>query len=292
MRFLRRSCLWHIPLVGCVIALAASRSAADDSDFLMPVEAAPVWSLGESSDGGDSVRTAAISAIPTGHPLQPAIHLARKSLAAMDSVSDYEATLVKEERLKGKLVKQTMQIRLRENPFSVYLRFGGDVAGREMLYVQGKYNNQLRAREGSGLKSLVGTVSLAVDGVEVMQDNRYPITMIGMRRMLQGVLTQWEEETRYGEVDVKFYPNATLGGRTCEVIESSHPQPRRQFSFHMTRLFIDVETRLPVRVEQYGFPTISGAKAPLEELYSYSNIRTNVGLSDVDFSTRNPNYGF
>lgn len=292
MRYSRPSCHWPIALVGCLIVASAPRAAADEVRLLKPVEAGSPLRLADSSGGDDSVRTAAISENRTGHPLLPAIHLARKSLAVMDSVTDYEATLVKQERLKGKLIKQTMQIRLRESPFSVYLLFGGDVAGREMLFAQGKYNNQLQAREGSGLKSLVGTVSLAADGVEVMQENRYPITTIGMRRMLQTVLAQWEEETQYGEIDVKFYPNARLDQRTCQVIESSHPQPRRQFPFHMTRLFIDVETRLPVRVEQYGFPSMPGGKPPLEELYSYSNIRINIGLSDFDFSTENPDYGF
>ena len=156
--------------------------------------------------------------------------------------------------MNGKLVKQSMQMRFRDKPFSVYLNFAGDVAGREILFVQGKNGNQIQAHEGSGLKSLVGTVSLATDGVEAMQENRYPITMIGMRKMLETVLAQWQEETKYGEIDVKFYPEAKLGGRPCQVIESSHPQPRRQFKFHMTRLFIDAQTKLPVRVEQYGFP--------------------------------------
>jgi hypothetical protein len=285
-------CQWHIIMVGSLIAGSAPGAAADDTRFFQPIEAAaPLWAA-DDSDDGDAVKTAAITEAATGHPLQPAIHLARSSLAAMETITDYEATLVKEERLKGKLIKQTMQIRLRESPFSVYLRFGGDVAGREILYVQGKYNNQLQAREGSGLKSLVGTVSLAADGIEAMQENRRPITTIGMRRMLQSVLAQWEEETRYGEVNVKFYPNARLGDRSCQVIESSHPHRRRQFPFHMTRLFIDVETRLPVRVEQYGYPTMPGATPPLEELYSYSDIRTNIGLSDIDFSKDNPEYGF
>jgi hypothetical protein len=292
MRYSLWFCQWSIILGGWLIAGGALPAAADDVGYLKSTDAGAPRPVADRSDDGDSVRTAAITGSPTGHPLQPAIQLARKSLTAMDAIADYEATLVKEERLNGKLIRQSMQIRLRENPFSVYLHFGGEVPGREMLYVQGKYNNQVQAREASGLKSLVGTVSLAADGIEAMQENRYPITTIGMRRMLQNVLAQWEEETQYGEIDVKFYPNARLGGRSCEVIESSHPQRRRQFPFHMTRLFIDAETRLPVRVEQFGYPSMPGAKPPLEEFYHYSKIRTNLGLSDFDFSRENPDYGF
>ena len=46
-----------------------------------------------------------------------------------------------------------------------------------------------------------------------------------------------------------------------------------------------------VRVEQFGFPT-SGQQPPVLEEYHYSNIKTNVGLSDIDFDAANKAYGF
>jgi hypothetical protein len=113
-----------------------------------------------------------------------------------------------------------------------------------------------------------------------------------MRHMLQSVIDQWTFESRYGEIDVKFYPHAKLRGQTCEVIESTHPRPRRQFRFQMTRLYLDGETRLPVRVEQHGFPPSPGGASPLEELYEYGSLRTNVDLTDKDFDRANPNYAF
>jgi hypothetical protein len=285
------STVWRAASLGCLLAVVVGSAAAQDVQLRKPSDSGSIPAA-EPSSNADAVRTAAINEVPTEHPLYPPIQLAKKSLQALDSITDYEATFVKEERVNGQLVMQTMQIRLRESPFSVYLLYGGDAAGREILYVQGQNNNQVHAHEGRGLKSLVGTVSLAADAIDALQGNRYPITQIGMRRMLETVLTQWRQETLYGEIDVRFYPNAKLAGRSCQVIESTHPHPRRQFKFHMTRLFIDLETRLPVRVEQYGFPQMPGGKPPLEELYSYSGIRPNVGLTDRDFSTKNPEYSF
>lgn len=284
--------MWRTMPIVCLLVIASLPILADDTPTPGGTDPAASALTEDLANTPEGVRTAALNEVPTEHPLFPPIQLARRSLEVLQSIRDYEATFVKEERVNGRLASQTMLIRLRENPFSVYLLYGGDDAGREILYVQGQNNNQLQAHEGRGLKSLVGTVSLATDGVEALQDNRYPITMIGMRRMLETVLTQWQQETLYGEVDVRFYPAAKLGGRPCQVIESTHPQPRRQFKFHMTRLFIDAETRLPVRVEQYGFPPTPGDKPVLEELYSYSNIRTNVKLTDLDFSTDNPSYNF
>jgi hypothetical protein len=226
------------------------------------------------------------------HPLVPAIRLARQSLEVLDEVRDYEATFVRREVVNGKRVNQRIQLKLREKPFSVYLKFIQPHAGREVLYVQGRNQNQLLAREGSGLTSLVGTVSLAPDSPTVMAETRHPITRIGMRNLVKLLLQRWEAQTEFGETEVRFYPDAKLGEVACEVIESSHPRPRKQFPFQMTRLYIEKESRLPIRIENYGFPSRPGERPPLLEEYTYTNVRVNVGLTDRDFDRNNPEYSF
>ena len=76
------------------------------------------------------------------------------------------------------------------------------------------------------------------------------------------------------------------------VIESSHPQPRKQFKFHITRVWIDVKSGLPVRVQQFGFPPKSGEKPPVIEDYTFSDIKAEVRLTDRDFDTKNPSYNY
>jgi len=227
------------------------------------------------------------------HPLVPAIALVKdRCFGALNGIQDYEAVFTKRELIQGKLTTQVMQMRLREKPFSVYLRFGGDFEGRETLFVQGQNNNQLLAHEGSGFASLAGTMTLDPKGEMAMGENHYPITHIGMRNLISQVLEQWELESKYGEVDVKYFPHAKLGERPCEVIECSHPQPRKEFRFHVCRVYIDNELKLPVRVENYNFPTPNSPKPVLHEEYTYSNIHVNVGLRDADFDRRNPKYKF
>lgn len=230
--------------------------------------------------------------VPANHPLAPAVKLAMQSRAVLKSVKDYEAQFTKKELIGRKLVTQQMAIRARANPFSVYLKFKQPHAGREILYVDGKNRNLLLAHEGSGIASLVGTVSLSPQSQDAMKDNRYPVTQIGMHKMLDVIIGQWVEEGKYGEIDVKFYPNAKLGNVNCQVVESSHPKPRKQFKFYRTRLFLEKESKLPIRVEQYGFPATPGANPPLVEEYTYTKIRTNVGLTDYDFDRSNPRYQF
>lgn len=230
--------------------------------------------------------------VPANHPLAPAMKLALQSKKVLKSVKDYEAQFTKRELIGRRLITQQMDIRARKSPFSVYLKFKQPHTGREIIYVDGQNRNMLLAHEGSGIASLVGTVSLSPKSADAMKDNRYPITSIGIHKMLDIIIDQWEEEGKYGEIDVKFYPNAKLGETNCQVIESSHPSPKKQFKFHRTRLFLDKETKLPIRVEQYGFPAGASGNAPLIEEYTYTKIRTNVGLGDYDFDRRNPRYQF
>jgi outer membrane lipoprotein-sorting protein len=225
------------------------------------------------------------------HPLEPALRIAARSQSALKDVDGYSAVFEKKELVGRRLISSTMTIKLREKPFSVYLKYHKPHAGREVIFVDGENRNMLLAHE-TGLKGLVGTVSLNPQSDTAMEESRYPITMIGVGKMLEQIVAQWEEEKKYGEIDVKYYTDVKLGNVVCDVIESSHPQPRRQFKFQKTRLYLDKKTKLPVRVQQYGFPTRKGRKSPLVEQYTYSRLDTSVKLDDTDFDTRNPQYNY
>lgn len=225
------------------------------------------------------------------HPLAPAIEHAELAAKSLDAVRDYEAVFSKREMVKGKLVAGEMQLKLREEPFSVYMQYIKPNQGREVIFVEGRNKGMLLVHE-AGIRSIAGTVSLAPDSDSVLNESRYPADMVGMRKLVGKIIEQWQAETQFGEVDVKFYPDARLGETSCKVIESTHPTPRRQFRFQMTRLYIDKESGLPVRAEQYAFPQQPGGKPQLVEEYTYTRIRTNLGLQDRDFDHTNPNYAF
>ena len=226
------------------------------------------------------------------HPLVPAMRLARESQAAAKEMKDYVAVFTRQEMVGGRMFGSQMQMKFRPNPTSVYLKFvNPEYAGREVIFVEGRNNNQMLAHE-TGLKGLIGTVSLDPQSPTAMAEARYPVTRIGIQSLVTSVLNQWEKETEFGEVDVKYYAEAKLGDRPVTVIESTHPTPRRQFKFQITRLWIDKETRLPVRVQQYEFARPPGGPPVLVEDYTYTEVRPNVGLTETDFDPRNPQYAF
>jgi len=229
---------------------------------------------------------------PQEHPLVPAVQLLQQSYSIVEQLRDYEATLIKQELINGRIISQRIRLRLKEKPFSIYLQYEEPHAGREVLFVLGQNDNQLLVHDAAGITALVGTISLAVDSPQAMAENRHMITEMGMKKMLELLIAQWELESKYGECDVKFYPGAKMGNAECEVIECSHPRPRKQFPFHMTRIFLEKQSRLPIRIENYGFPPQPNQPAPLVEEYTYVNVKTNLGLTAADFDRRNQRYSF
>ncbi|MDB5384941.1 MAG: hypothetical protein JWM11_587 [Planctomycetaceae bacterium] len=223
------------------------------------------------------------------HPLVPALQMAYKSRDTLKEVSDYTAVFVKKELIGQGYITHSMDMKLRERPFGVYLRFQDPSPGRQVLYPAGVNKAQLLVQE-PGLKGgLIGTIALSPTAPLAMSENRHPITEIGISNMLNRIIQQWELEAGFAETDVNYYPEAKLGAHPVRVIQTSHPTRRNQFKYHVTRLFLDQETLFPVRVDQYDWPAQPGGKPVQVELYMYSSVRTNVGVTDRDFDPRQYN---
>lgn len=225
------------------------------------------------------------------HPLVPAIKYAKTCLEKVEALPGYEATFWKKEVVGSSTVSHKMKLKIRHKPFSVYLYFMDPHEGREVIYVEGQNNGKLIAHE-AGLFSIAGAMELDPTSSMAMRENRYPITNAGIANTLKIMIQQWEEELKYGEIEVKYFKDARIEDMTCRVIEASHPTPRKQFNSHKVRLWVDMATGIPVRMQKYGFPRRSGEQAPLVEEYTFTNLRTNTRLSDADFSKENSKYSF
>ncbi|MCA9012159.1 MAG: DUF1571 domain-containing protein [Planctomycetaceae bacterium] len=234
---------------------------------------------------------AADTATAAEHPLTPALRHARTCVENVQKLSGYECIFEKKEVVGRQTVVQKIRMKVRHEPFSVYMHFEEPHAGREVIFVEGRNNNNLLVHE-AGFASLIGTLELAPTSSQAMAENRYPITKAGIQKMMEAVIEQWEGESAFGETEVKYFEDAKIGRVVCRVIESTHPQPRKQFKFHITRVWIDEKLGLPVRVQQFGFPAKSGAKPPVIEDYTFSDIKAEIRLTDRDFDTKNPSYNY
>lgn len=232
------------------------------------------------------------SSVDEKHPLFPLLQISYKSLALLETVDDYECVFVKQELIGKKLIKSKMALKFRESPQSVYLKFLDANAGREVIFVQGQNNNSLLVHE-AGIKSVLGTMTLAPNSPDVMAENRYPITSIGLKNMLASVIKQWESEGKFGGITTKKYEKSkSPSGDFCTVYEAVHSQPFKEFKFHTTRLWVDDATGLAIGVQQYAFPGKNDKEPQLAEEYFYLKIKTNLKFSDNEFSKSNSNYTF
>ena len=232
---------------------------------------------------------------PNEHPLMPAIRWARNGIDQIQQIQDYSAVMVKRERISGKLNdEQYMFIKVRHRPLSVYMYFlkPDSLQGQEAIYVEGQNDGKLLGHPAGLKNKLIGTLPLTPTGPIAMQGNRYPITEIGLLNLVQRLAEVAEKDAQFGECEVKFMPGAKLNDRACTLIQVLHPVPRRNFLFHMARIFVDDELNLPIRYEAYDWPKEAGGPPVLIEQYTYVNLRLNNGFTDADFDVRNPNYQF
>jgi len=226
------------------------------------------------------------------HPLFKLLEVAYKARKQAEGIDDYECVFAKQEMLGKKLVKTTMNMKFREKPFSVYLKFQDLNKGREVLFVQGKNNNNLLVRE-AGIKSVIGTLELAPTSTDVMAENKYPITQIGMKNLLNTIIKQWETEADFAAVTTQKRAGSKLPtGETCTVFEAVHEKPFKEFKFHTTRLWVEDETGLAIGVQQLAFPGKNDKEPPLVEEYFYGKLKANAKLTDTDFDRSNSSYAF
>ena len=232
---------------------------------------------------------------PNEHPLMPALRWAKEGKRQIENVRDYSAVMVKRERFDGKISDyEYMFLKVRHRPLSVYIYFLDPPAskGQEVIYIQGQNNGKMWAHTTGLRHKIVGTVSLDPNGPIAMRGNHYPITEIGIHNLVDRLIQVGEHDAQYGECEVKFMPGAKINGRTCTCLQITHPVPRRNFLYHLARIFVDDELTVPIRLEAYDWPSQPGGQPELVEEYTYLNMKLNNGFTDADFDTRNPSYGF
>jgi len=192
---------------------------------------------------------------------------------------DYTCTFIKQERI-GDLVgkEQVIDVKFLDEPFSVAMKWTPQTAprGDRVLFVEGKYGNQMLIRPTGILGGLIGTVKRPVDGPEVMKSTLRPVNVFGFERTLENLLNVYRQAKANGDLKQVFGGFAEVDGRKTIVLIRTLPA-KHDYPSHKTVTFIDLEYLVPLAVEGYDWrdqPTCS---------YIYKDIRFNVGLADEDF---------
>jgi hypothetical protein len=209
------------------------------------------------------------------------------------TVRDYTCIFSKRERIETQLTPlHVMAMKVRADPPSVYLRFLQPCAGREAIYIAGRHNGKVLAHDVGLNKLLAGTLRLEPTCTRAMEDCRHPITEAGLGPLLNTLSQRWGSELNAGESIVAFRDSQPVDSRPCLLIETTHPRQQSNFLFYRVRVYIDRDLGLPIRFEAYDWPKSAQSELALEEEYTYTDLKLNVGLRDIDFDVSNANYSF
>lgn len=98
-----------------------------------------------------------------------------------DAIDTYDVQMTRRERIDGKMNPQDeVAMTFRKQPFSVYLKNIGEVGkGREVLYVQGAYKDEMQIRTGAGDGIPGLRVSKSPDDPQVRARSRHSIREAG-----------------------------------------------------------------------------------------------------------------
>ncbi len=201
---------------------------------------------------------------------------------AYASIQDYTAHFVKRERIKDKL-RDAEDIRLKfREPGKIYMRWVGPyVPGREILFVKGRDQDRALIHEPKFPSSLI-TILTPPDSPLVLRESRYPITDVGLGRLIELLATHIHCAFTRGDLATREI-SAVGPERRLELMT---PKTATGYIAHRVVVAIDLATRLPVAVELFG---------PIDELlasYTYKDLVVNPGLTDRDFDPTNPQYSF
>jgi hypothetical protein len=232
---------------------------------------------------------------PGEHSMKPALRWAKELLPAIEALKDYSATFVKREQVDGKVGKrQSFFIKVRHKPFSVYVRGLAPAAikGEQAIYVAGHNDGKMWAHPVGLQGILVRALLVEPDGALAMQDQRYPITEIGILNMVKRMVAVAEQDIKHDECEVRFFAEGKINDRVCTLFQALHPVSREFFRFHLARIYVDDQLKIPIRYEAYAWPKEPGGPPVLLEEYNYLDLKLNNGFTDEDFSIDNPAYHF
>jgi uncharacterized protein DUF1571 len=216
--------------------------------------------------------------------------------------ADYTCTFFKQERISGELTDgQSIELKLRHRPFSIYLKWESGDKGREALYVEGVDDNRVTVHPGGWKARIVPAIKIDPEGSLAMSEARHPVTMLGLIKLCDEIAVRRKSElaNRF-PVRCRLLENEVVNDRRCYCFVSTYLDRKCSEDYRKLLQYVDKEWLLPICVKNYGWPDASQKfaddaaldEATLVEHYAYSELQFNQQLAAKDFDRTNEAYGF
>jgi hypothetical protein len=204
---------------------------------------------------------------------------------ALGKVRDYTCTFTRQEMRNGTLSgEQVAEMKVRSNPGGVYVRFArpDTIAGMEIAYTGARKNQKMRYRP-AGIDGAKGFKTVDLDDAKFLAENRHPVTEWTMAALIERVSAATaREKTLNNPVEV-YASDYQFAGRNVTRYEILTRRPHAFRYAHRMLVYVDKETKLPVRFEAYDQPKSGATVGDLLEAYSFSDVKLNVGLGENSF---------
>lgn len=198
---------------------------------------------------------------------------------AYAQVEDYTCILHRRERVNGKLKAQSDVVFKYKKPSRFYMKWPQDTI--EAIYAQGRYDNRMVIHGGWLFKFL----SVAVDPALALKSNRHTLLEADIGHILTVLESNYRLAQAKGNARIVFEGMEHLDGREVLVFSGLFP-PDEGYYGHRVRIDVDRDNRLPIRI------TVHGWEDELLEMYHFTELALNVGLTEEDFDVDNDTYLF
>ncbi len=228
--------------------------------------------------------------------IKMAASLLEKGCRNFASVPDYTASMFRQERINGTLSEeQNIDLKVRHEPFSVYMKWNSGDRGRQLIYVQGQNNGNLLVQPGGIKGRLTGLLSLEPEGDLAMSESRHPITKAGLLQLGHTILEYQKKDIERGSGFVcELIDNQEFEGRACYLYQIVYQSPEIHETYRKSTVFVDKELSLPICVKNYTWARDASPETideeTLVEFYAYTDLNIQKDLTASDFDQRNKDY--
>jgi hypothetical protein len=232
-----------------------------------------------------------LSGKPAKERLLEILKVANQRLSVVD---DYTATFRKQERIKGKLHPlQTIQMKMRNEPFAVYLKFLAPKKGKEVLYGVGLHDGKVIAHNGDWTRRLIPRLAVAPTDPIALADNRHPVTDVGLLNLTRRLLEYRELDLQDPQAETLLDRMKDEEGRQWLRSVHTHPVQNEERPFYRVEVLYHPDTFIPRKITSYDWPApAEGQPLTLAESYEYDDVNFDADLTDRDFDLTNPEYEF
>ncbi len=209
-------------------------------------------------------------------------------------VMGYTATFHKQERLGGVLgPEQIMELKIRHQPFAVYLKYVTPQKGKEVVFAEGHHENKIIAHSVGLARLLVPRLAVAPDHPLALAETRHAITEVGLASLTDKLVGFRRLDLDDPEAITVLDRFEDDNGRHWLRSLHEHPRQDSRRPFARVEVLYDPETRLPLQIRNYDWPQ-PGQQGDLllAEQYQYEDVDLHATLRPIDFDPANPAYAF